>query len=546
MQNSLNCLAIVCEASGRIREVLYNGLKDMENAAGDLFFHDILHQDSMQKAENFWKQLDEQGLALNWELNVQVNGEICTLDFTGVRVQDNMVITAGESRDILNDLYQELLKVNNEQTNLIREAYKKYSTQAREQQFMEEGNTVLQEMTSLNNELTNAQRELARQIVRLEKLNSQKNFFLGMAAHDLRNPLGSIKLYAELLQEDMKHQLSETGAGMLDKIQSLSRFMLGMVEDLLDVTKIDSGQINLQLENVRPGRVVQDALDPLRMLAREKDISLNCHVLEDLPQVNLDVAKFTQMVTNLLTNAIKYSPSGSTVDVRLYTRDGYLVLDVSDYGQGIPGEEMDRLFAEYQTTSSRPTQGEGSVGLGLAIARRLVEAHDGTIEVQSSQGAGTTFTITLPMHLKSGHDALHKEKKTIEQKPLNFSGRILVAEDEPMNQTILARYLDKMGVEYKLVDNGQKVLQALQEDSFDLILLDIVMPEMSGMEVLQRLRTIEKEQGREKLPVVVMSALDHEEQENFLQAGADDLLPKPFNFQRLQRVLGSILSPEAG
>ncbi len=542
MQVLDNSLALICDSSGQIQEVIHNGFESLPLEGQHSLLSEVLEESSRVKGGNFLEQIYKQGMAFNWDMNVQGQDGIYCLDFTGVYIQGKLIILAAQSQGVLNDLYQELLKVNNEQTNLIREAYKKFTNQAKEFQNQQEKDSgVLQEMSALNNELTNAQRELSRKIVNLEKLNDQKNFFLGMAAHDLRNPLGSIQIYSELLQEDLKGVIKDDQARMLRSMRDLSRFMLSLVEDLLDVTKIDSGQIHLNLEQVCPEQLLQSNLDLVRRLARDKDIEIDYRVSREPPRVYLDADKFSQMITNLLTNAVKYSPSGSTVEVRLTTWKDHLVLEVQDQGEGMSQEEMDRIFRPYQTTSVKPTQGEGSVGLGLAIAKRLVEAHDGSIDVQSSKGVGTTFRISLPMnHYSESRENFPEAPSGAEAAEL--SGKVLVAEDESVNQMILGRYLDRLGLEYQVVDSGNRAVQAWELGDYDLMLLDVVMPGMSGLEALQYIRGREQDGSRPRMPVVIMTALQDEEQKNLYQAGADELLPKPLDLSRMQEILGKFLA----
>lgn len=251
------------------------------------------------------------------------------------------------------------------------------------------------ELSHLNNELATAQRELARKNAELGRLNEQKNQFLGMAAHDLRNPLEVILTYSEFLLEDAAPALGTEQVELIHTIRSSSELMLRLVEDLLDVSRIEAGRMDLDLAPVDLGALVAGNVRRNRVLAAKKEIDIRLDVQGDLPSLRLDASKIEQVLDNLIGNAVKFSPPGSPVEVRVEkTIDkDQVVISVEDHGPGIPAGLLSTLFEPFTRGGVRGAKG---VGLGLAIVKNIVACHGGTIQVHSEEGRGATFQVCLP------------------------------------------------------------------------------------------------------------------------------------------------------
>ena len=256
---------------------------------------------------------------------------------------------------------------------------------------------VYEELTRLNNELINLQRELARKNAELARLNELKNQFLGMAAHDLRNPLAAIMTYSEFIIEDLADGASSLNQEFIEIIHGSSMFMLGMINDLLDITTIESGRLDLSLECVDLAELIERNVTLNGVLAQRKQIELAFEAVDPLPELLLDRAKIEQVLNNLISNAIKYSHTDTHVHIRLAREGTAAQISVADQGQGIPASELGKLFQYFGRTSVQSTGGERSTGLGLAIARKIVEGHGGRIWVESEPGHGSTFYFTLPL-----------------------------------------------------------------------------------------------------------------------------------------------------
>lgn len=239
--------------------------------------------------------------------------------------------------------------------------------------------------------------ELAEKNVQLERLSELKNQFLGMAAHDLRNPLTVIITCADFLLEDSGTSLpEERRREFLQRIKAQGEFMVNLINDLLDFTRIQAGQLELRVQPVEFVELLRANVEQNRLLGAQKGIALELRAEVDGIRVNGDPDRLTQVLNNLLSNAFKFSLPGTRVVVGVRQEDGGVTVRVSDQGQGIPAEEMGKLFKPFQKTSVRSTAGERSTGLGLAICREIIEAHRGRIWVESEFGKGTTFYFWLP------------------------------------------------------------------------------------------------------------------------------------------------------
>ncbi len=256
--------------------------------------------------------------------------------------------------------------------------------------------TMFNELTLVNNELANVQRELAAQNVMLARLNEEKNRLLGMAAHDLRTPIGVIRMYSEFLEEEIAGSLTSEQKSFLAVIHSSSNFMLQLINDLLDVSAIGAGRLSLKREPTDLESLIRRIVEMNHALGARKRIGVK-FLSPGRPVVaRVDSGKIEQVLNNLISNAIKFSHPDTTVEVALGIDDGNDFVRVEDQGQGIPAEELNRLFEPFVTSSVQATAGERSTGLGLAIVRRIVEGHGGTISVRSEVGRGSAFTFTLP------------------------------------------------------------------------------------------------------------------------------------------------------
>jgi signal transduction histidine kinase len=259
---------------------------------------------------------------------------------------------------------------------------------------MSENRHLYDELSRLNNELATTYRELAKRNAELARLNELKNQFLGFAAHDLRNPLEIILTYSDFLLEDAGPVLPPEQVDLVHTIRSSSRQMLRLVEELLDVSRIESGRLELDLEPVDLPALVQSNVERSRVLAAKKEVDIHLAADRSLPRLRLDGPKMEQVLDNLIGNAVKFSPPRSPVEVRVGREEERAVISVEDHGPGIPSDFLGKLFEPFARGGHRGTKG---AGLGLAIVKNIVSGHGGEIRVESQPGQGSTFQVCLPL-----------------------------------------------------------------------------------------------------------------------------------------------------
>ena len=267
---------------------------------------------------------------------------------------------------------------------------------------VEELELLRTELLHTNQELNNLTRSLHKKNSQLANLNAIKNQFLGMASHDLRNPISVVLSYAEFLIEETRGQLDEEHTDFLSRIKKSAVFMKRLVDDFLDVSAIESGRFQLNIAPVNLADILVRSLVLARIQAEKKGIDLDVNIGAGLSGCFLDADKIEQAMSNLLGNAIEHSRAGTCVAVTLQQAGERLVFSVQDQGNGMSQEVMKQIFTPFSKTGAVKTGGETSTGLGLAITRKIIDAHQGEITVESEEGRGTTFTIFLKRKSTSG------------------------------------------------------------------------------------------------------------------------------------------------
>lgn len=255
------------------------------------------------------------------------------------------------------------------------------------------------ELAEANKQLLNMHREIARKNLELEKLNEEKNKFLRIAAHDLRNPISAILSFSVLLMEESWNKLDPNEQDFLNIIKDSSEFLLKLLNELLDLSIIESGNLNLNLEETEISALIQRNIALNRILAEKKGISILFIPGFDKQMIKLDPVKTEQVLNNLISNAIKFSFEGKVIEVKTRVDDNVCEIIVSDQGQGIPQSDQQKLFQPFAKRSVLSTAGERSTGLGLSIVKKIVEGHGGKIWVESEVGKGSTFFVTFPINI---------------------------------------------------------------------------------------------------------------------------------------------------
>lgn len=388
-------VVFLCALDGTVLEVIRDdmGLNDRIHSGKSL--STIVERGSLGKSLNFIVEIKSRGAAFDWQLGVPILDHVEVLSFGGALWNERLLIVAAKTSDELEKLVNELAQMGNEQINSLRSVMKAHADLIKKQEQKE--SSLYDELGRLNNELANLQRELTKKNIELEKLNEEKNRFLGIAAHDLRNPLNAIQMYSEFLSDEASEVLTPEQLEFVSIIHSSSQFMLRLVNDLLDVAKIESGKLELNLARTDLIDLIRHNVTLNNTMASKKNISIDFHYDQDIPVVLVDTAKIEQVLNNLIVNAIKFSNPGSVINVKVARSGKEAVISVKDQGQGIPDGEIDKLFKPFQRTSVRSTGGEDSTGLGLAIVRKIVMGHQGRVWVESEVGKGSTFYVALPL-----------------------------------------------------------------------------------------------------------------------------------------------------
>jgi two-component system, OmpR family, sensor kinase len=305
-QEMVRGLALSCTLNGKIVKLVYDGLNAGKNIKYGKLFVSLVDEGSFEKASDFIRKIQEEKAAFDWQLNLPADQEILVIHFSGFIMNDEILIVGAKSRDEMAKLFEELTQINDEQVNHLGLLMKNFSTNLDQNEYKD--SNLYDEIGRLNNELTTAKRELTKKNIQLSKLNQEKNQFLGMAAHDLRNPLSVIMMYSDFIIEEAADDLGEEHQEFLQVIRSSSEFMLKLIDNLLDVSKIESGKLELELESTNIIKFIEHNLELNRVLADKKHIKIDFTYDDGLTsEIEIDRSKIDQVLNNLISNAIKFS-----------------------------------------------------------------------------------------------------------------------------------------------------------------------------------------------------------------------------------------------
>jgi len=370
-----------------------------------------------------------------------------------------------------------------------------------------------------------------------EEASRAKDEFLAIVSHELRTPM-------TVIMGALEHLLTagpdpEQRRKLLEMADSSAHRLLGIINDLLDFTTLESHQLKIDLRPFDLRQSVRAAAEMYLRPAGEKGLRLRWEVAQEIPaQIVGDPARLDQVLTNLLDNAVKFTDRGD-VALTVTGSGGELAVAVRDTGIGIPAANQERIFEPFSQVDSSSTRRYGGTGLGLAICRELVVLMGGTLRVESEVGRGSVFSFTLPLPpAVAGRPRAQTEPSRERAAP---SGRILLAEDDPVIQQLVALLLHRKGWEVTLVENGRQAVERWQRGGIDLVLMDIQMPVMGGLEATRQIRRAEHGQGRRTHIVGLTAHARPEEAEAFLAAGMDEILIKPFRSEELEALVGNFL-----
>jgi PAS domain S-box-containing protein len=369
----------------------------------------------------------------------------------------------------------------------------------------------------------NAQLELRNREV--ERANRLKSEFLASMSHELRTPLHTIIGFAELLSEEIEGQLSGKQKRFVGHIHRDSLHLLELINDILDLSKIEAGRLDLRRELFYLEPALDEVLASIRPQGAGKLLAIETHVPASLA-LAADRVRFKEILYNLLSNAVKFTPQGGRISVEAVRRENHGEISVADTGVGIPVEEQALIFDAFHQAGSTTKGVREGTGLGLAITRRLVEQHGGRIWVESEPGKGSRFTFTLPLELPASQD----NSKTRERQ------LVLVIDDELSARELIISYLTPHGFEVEVAASGEEGIRLAKQLRPDVIALDLLLSGKDGWSVLRELRRSAQTNG---IAVLVISVLD--ESQRAFEEGADAYLTKPVNREVLMKTLKKII-----
>ena len=375
--------------------------------------------------------------------------------------------------------------------------------------------------------LTEQNRQLEEARAEAERANTAKSNFLATISHEIRTPLNGVTGMVALLADEKDPKRVKEGLGIM---QQSADTLLAVINDVLDFSKIESNHLELESIAFAPRTELQLVVNLVQPRAAEVHTEVELMVAPTVPAwLKGDPTRFRQIALNLVSNAVKFS-AGGLVSCRLDIYGPELVLEIIDNGIGMSSEVVSKLFTPFSQADASTTRRFGGTGLGLAIAQRLIQAMKGSIQVDSQLGVGSCFVVRIP------YEETQAPPSQAAPPRQQRSCRVLVVEDNPVNQLVVRRLLESLGHEVTLAADGRKGLEVSEGQAFDLVLMDCHMPVMDGFDAAKAMR----ERGLKTPIYALTAAVSTEDRERCLAVGMNDLLPKPLRLERLKEVLALV------
>ena len=389
---------------------------------------------------------------------------------------------------------------------------------------------------------------LRQEKIKAEKANEAKSIFLFNMSHDIRTPMNAIVGYSQLMKKELTNPKL---VHYQEMIEQSSKLLLSIINNVLDMARVESGKMELDENFEVVGNVSQLVCSAFAAEASRKNIELHENVNVEHKYVIVDSTKMQEILSNLISNAIKYTPEGGKVLIDVqelpYDKEGYVLIQtkVTDTGIGMSEEFLPSLFDLFTRERNTTLSKIPGTGLGMAIVKNFVDLMNGSIEVESKLGKGSTFTITIP-HKLADKDYTYRNIESLNECDIDFKGkRILLAEDNELNAEITTTILSKMGFEVKVVEDGILCVNEIQRqpaNTYDLILMDIQMPEMNGYEATQAIRSLNREDSQ-SIPIFALSADAYVENKRYSKkTGMNGHFSKPIDFDEMEKELGQFFS----
>lgn len=402
--------------------------------------------------------------------------------------------------------------------------------------------------------------KLQRANTQLAEAAKMKDTFLANMSHELRTPLTAILGMFDGLHNGLYGPVTEEQADSLKIIEESSNHLLDLINEVLDLAKVESGFMKLNFSSVNIASLCQSSVQLVTPQARTREINLILHIPDDLPEIPVDEKRIRQVLVNLLSNAVKFTQNTGTVTLaveNLNTNNqcpDYIRFSVLDNGIGIEESEIPSLFAPFHQVQTSLNRNYDGIGLGLALVKRFVDLHSGIVGVKSREGDGSCFYFDLPVQQTAAPDAVDAQTDQQQRAESNFAVQqntdqsinsnkplILLAEDNNSVAKAIKRYLEFSGYRIHRVTNGQCAIDATADLSPELVLMDIQMPQVDGLEAIKRLREIP---STGQIPIIALTGLAMMgDEQRCIDAGADHYLSKPYRMQELVTLIDSTISP---
>ena len=388
---------------------------------------------------------------------------------------------------------------------------------------------------------------LRQEKIKAEKANEAKSIFLFNMSHDIRTPINAIVGYSQLMKKELTNPKL---VHYQEMIEQSSKLLLSIINNVLDMARVESGKMELDENYNVVGNILQVVCDAFEGEATRKNIEITRNISVKHKHVMVDATKMQEILSNLISNAIKYTPEDGHVSIDIQEleceREGYVLFQtkVSDTGIGMSEDFLPSLFELFARERNTTISKIPGTGLGMAIVKNFVDLMDGSIEVESELGEGSTFTITIP-HKIADKDYTNRNIESSNVSDIDFKGkRILLAEDNKLNAEITTTILSEMGFEVKAVEDGILCVNEMQHqpaNTYDLILMDIQMPNMDGYKATHCIRRLFQPE-KANIPIIAMSANAFEEdKKKAFDVKMNDYITKPIDFQKMEEVLKNIL-----
>lgn len=373
-----------------------------------------------------------------------------------------------------------------------------------------------------------------------EAANKLKSQFLANMSHEIRTPMNGVMGMAQLL---MRTELAEKQRHYANVILDSSKSLLTIINDILDLSKIEANLLTLNSEPVEMARLISDVCARIEGIATQKNIALKQVIT---PACNGtfpgDAVRIGQVLVNLIGNAVKFTERGSVTVEVTPAPSGRTRFAIRDTGPGIPAEQLSAVFERFRQGDGSTTRRHGGTGLGLAISRELIRLMHGDIGVESTMGKGSTFWFELPLEIQVKTASAADDAQSTDQAPLEGM-HVLVAEDDPVSQQVIASALTLMGADPTIVSDGRAALDALEREHFAMVFMDIQMPGMTGDVAIQRIRASGKPYA--DVPIIIVTANATEVRERFLDVQSDDCVAKPIAFAQFAQTIQHVLAKRA-